>query len=495
MVKVKYTANVKERCFPSSNMGRCGSSVGFRPASIYFQNNQKKMGTPVLDTRSLQELTKNTETQSRQSATSRSRCSSSVMELEETIADVMGIRMQSLTDLGLRIEELSSINRQEEAAFRQQMGDILQQLEAARVNQLGTENDYKALLQKERTERQSVMSLLQRFKTEGAEVINTMKESLREARAKWKAEVELNAQLTAQLRQSQKKNMPQNNLTTNDADRFTAGSTENALYTKVEILTRLLEEEDAIVVELQQRNKTLEKKVSVLTQQRNRLLDLEAQHLETEEFNTEYKKLLNTVCGFETMDKETPLEGRVCVLTRFTKMLLQRLQSEQRQRLRVEEQTVRMASEHDQIVRALEARIKNLEPHKSSGVSLSRQNVSQIGDEDAWNNGLNKGKSETPLTDDEVSPKGDQSIGQENVNPLKADNDPKLPFISSDEVNGIEPDSHELVPYGSTGDSVHATLEAQLAAFAGDFRQSVAEWITFPSTSEKALRKEDFCSK
>ncbi|RNF06669.1 uncharacterized protein Tco025E_07502 [Trypanosoma conorhini] len=484
---------MKERRFNSSKLGRRGSSVGSRLASVHLHNNKKTIGTPVLDTRSLRELAKDTETQSRQSGTSRSRCSSSVMELEETIAEVMGVRMQSLNDLGARIEELSSINRQEEAAFRQQMADVLQQLETARANQLGTEKDYETLLKKERKERQAVMSLMQRFKTEGAEVINTMKESLKEARAKWKAEVELNAQLTAQLRQSQNKIMPRNSPNTNDADMPTRNSGETTLYTKIDILRRLLEEEDNIVVELQQRNKTLERKVYVLTQQRNRLLDLEAQHLETEEFNTEYNTLLGTVRDFETIDKETPLERRVCVLTRFTKMLLQRLQSEQRQRLRVEEQTVRMASEHDQIVRALEARIKSLELQRSTSASSYRHSVPYISDELTWDSGLKKDRIEILPRSEEVVPTGNASFGQGALNPSRADNETKLPLTPSVEVSGVKPHSEKSVPNDSTGDSMHATLEAQLAAVTSDFQQSVAEWTAFPSSKEKSLREEDFC--
>ncbi|KAH9578708.1 hypothetical protein LSM04_003003 [Trypanosoma melophagium] len=68
------------------------------------------------------------------------------------------------------------------------------------------------------------------------------------------------------------------------------------------------------------------------------------------------------------------LEEKVNVLTRFTKMLLQRLQEEQRQRLRVEEQTVRMASEHDQLVRALESRIKSVEGNNSIQIDSYYQN-------------------------------------------------------------------------------------------------------------------------
>ncbi|KAH9578685.1 hypothetical protein LSM04_002301 [Trypanosoma melophagium] len=136
----------------------------------------------------------------RQRTTSRSSCSCSVVTLEETIADVMGIRMQSLANLGARIEELSALHRQEEEAFRNQVGGVLQQLEVVRVTHMDTENDYEALLNKERAERQAVMSLIKQFKNQGAQLINTMKKSLQEAREKWKAEVERNAHLAAQLR-------------------------------------------------------------------------------------------------------------------------------------------------------------------------------------------------------------------------------------------------------------------------------------------------------
>ncbi|EKF32759.1 hypothetical protein MOQ_003386 [Trypanosoma cruzi marinkellei] len=490
MAKSNETTNMKERYF-SAKMGRRGFSAGSRQTPISLQSSQKKVGTAVLNKFGLRKIKKIAETQSRQVGTPRSGCSSSVTALEETIADVMGVRMQSLTDLGARIEELSSIHRQEEVAFRQQMDDVLQQLETARVNQLGTEQDYEALLKKERQERQTVISLMQRFKTEGAEVINTMKESLKAARTKWKAEVELNAQLTAQLRQYQMNIMPLETTKTDSAGNLKPGSNENALYTKVEILTRLLEEEDTIIVELQERNKALEKKVSVLTQQRNRLLDLEAQHLETEEFNTEYSNLLSAVRGFETAEEGTPLEGRVSVLTRFTKMLLQRLQSEQRQRLRVEEQAVRMASEHDQIVRALEARIKSLEIQKSGGAPSYRQNVLHTENEQSCKNLLTEGISEVPPRSDGAHPKRDQSVGQEEITSYAGVNDFRL-LLNSSKMSGAKPLSEEKVPNVPTGDAEHEALEAQLAAVTSDFQQSVAEWIAFPLNAEKTLR-EDFC--
>ncbi|EKG03582.1 hypothetical protein TCSYLVIO_005369 [Trypanosoma cruzi] len=492
MAKSNETTNTNERYF-SSKMGRRGFSAGSRQTFISVQKNQKKMRTPVLDKCGFSKQ-KNAEIQLRQIGTPRSGCSSSVTALEETIADVMGVRMQSLTDLGTRIEELSSIHRQEEVAFRQQMDDVLQQLETARVNQLGTVQDYEALLKKERQERQTVISLMQRFKTEGAEVINTMKESLKAARNKWKAEVELNAQLTAQLRQHQMNIMPSEVMKTDVAGNLKPGSNENALYTKVEILTRLLEEEDTIIVELQERNKALEKKVSVLTQQRNRLLDLEAQHLETEEFNTEYSNLLSAVRGFDTAEEKTTLEGRVCVLTRFTKMLLQRLQSEQRQRLRVEEQAVRMASEHDQIVRALEARIKSLEIQKSGGITSYRQNVLHTENEKSCKNVLTEGTSEFPPKSDGAYPKRDHSVDQEAITSCGGVDDFRLLLLNSSKMSAAKPHSEETVPNVSTGDAERATLEAQLAAVTSDFQQSVAEWIAFPLNGEKTLR-EDFCAE
>ncbi|KEG08761.1 hypothetical protein DQ04_06491020 [Trypanosoma grayi] len=476
----------------SNVTGRASHMRGRRTHSSSFSN--RKRNQPLaLNAGNLRHLSHGTPASSRPVGTSRSSCSCSVATLEETIADVMGIRMQSLTDLGARIEELSSLHRQEECVFRQQVGSVLQQLETARLSQLGTEQDYEALLKKERAESHAVMSLMQRFKTEGAEVISTMKRSLQEVKEKWKAEVERNAHLTAQLRQYSKKiTPPPEDIVVKDSEASVLRSENKALQTKVQALVRLLEEEDAVIVELQERNKALEKKVSVLIQQRNRLLDIEAQHVETEEFNTEYNELLNQVRYSDVDQNKMPPAKKVDVLTRFTKMLLQRLQAEQRQRLRVEEQTVRMASEHDRVVRALEARIKSIEGQSSNPTPSNRQSASYADVEQACSGIPSNEMGENPIINGEVSSAWEQLRGGEALLPLGGDNNMKdIPCCDADTRDrGLR--QSEPAPNDNSEAAVHAALEAQLLSVASNFRRSIEEWNALPLGEGKPLREEDF---
>ncbi|ORC87381.1 uncharacterized protein TM35_000221800 [Trypanosoma theileri] len=454
---------------------------------------ERKNDLGSLNKNTLRQFSRGSTPTHRQRTTSRSSGSCSVVTLEETIADVMGIRMQSLADLGARIEELSALHRQEEEAFRNQVGGVLQQLEVARVTHMDVEHDYEALLKKERAERQAVMSLMQQFKNQGAELINTMKKSLQEAREKWKAEVERNAHLAAQLRHYSKENTSLDSFKGDNTIESVSDSKNKALYTKIETLTRLLEEEDAIIVELQQRNKSLEKKVAVLTQQRNRLLDLEAQHLETEEFNTEYNNLLNQVRRSESNENEMTLEEKVNVLTRFTKMLLQRLQAEQRQRLRVEEQTVRMASEHDQLVRVLESRIKSVEGNKSVQVNSYYQNELYNGREENSDSVLRDEVNISLVNNSTIVEEENQTTEKERVG-KEPECDNNGYTISPNSItknnNILHPDQNKTNK--STGDSVHAVLEAQLTSLTSEFQQSISQWNTLTTNAGKGLREKDF---
>ena len=104
------------------------------------------------------------------------RSSVALGDLEESISSVLGVRMHSLTDLRLRIEQLSELHRREELAFRSQMGVVLEQSEQARVQQERSIEDYEKLLAKERSERQRMMAMMAAFKSEGSLMLQTLKE-------------------------------------------------------------------------------------------------------------------------------------------------------------------------------------------------------------------------------------------------------------------------------------------------------------------------------
>ena len=106
-----------------------------------------------------------------------------------------------LAELRQRIEQLVTCTVMKNNRFQAQMQHVLQQSEAARLTNETREEHLERSLERERLDKAKLMELMAQFKKEGAAVIAVMRESLKEANAKWKAELERNAQLAAQLRQ------------------------------------------------------------------------------------------------------------------------------------------------------------------------------------------------------------------------------------------------------------------------------------------------------
>ncbi|CUG90082.1 Hypothetical protein, putative [Bodo saltans] len=327
----------------------------------------------------------------------RSKASSSggsIADLEDTIVEVLGVRMQSLVDLRQRVDQLGDLYRREEETFRHQMRQVLERSEEVRVTNESREVELERALAKERADRTKVLELMSQFKKEGAAVIQVMKESLQEATTKWKAELEKNAKLTALLRRhgmdTSARSVSGNpsdgaamNLNVHNSNNNVSAVSSAALQTRIEALTQLVQEEDSIIVALRSRNRALEQRVAVLTQQRDKLLEVDAdQCVVTGSLQGELYDIQQAVRRCDAaLIKETgassssPLTSPSVVptpkgfrllaekceaLDRYSKLLLQRLSIEQRQRLRVEEQSARIASAQDQLVQSLESRIKDL---------------------------------------------------------------------------------------------------------------------------------------
>lgn len=319
---------------------------------------------------------------------------SSIADLEDTIVEVLGVRMQSLVDLRQRVDQLGDLYRREEETFRYQMRQVLERSEEVRVSNESREVELERALAKERADRTKVLELMSQFKREGAAVIQVMKESLHDATTKWKAELEKNAKLTAQLRRQGglvSGEGPTRSVSLLGTDGSAAANTvapanqqQQHMQNRIEALTQLVQEEDSIIVALRSRNRALEQRVAVLTQQRDKLLEVDADQcvmtgsLQGELYDVQQAvrrcdaALLKETGGGGTGSASSPsvvptpkgfrlLAEKCDALDRYSKLLLQRLSIEQRQRLRVEEQSARIATAQDQLVHSLESRIKDLD--------------------------------------------------------------------------------------------------------------------------------------
>jgi hypothetical protein len=308
---------------------------------------------------------------------SSSRGSTAYSDLEEVVSDVMGIRLSSLHDLRKKIDELSRLQAEEEKSFKEAMQLVLEQSITAKEYQKEAEEDYEVRLRKEKGERQKALEIMAQFKREGTSVMSQMKETLKEVQQKYKAELEKNAKLTAQLRRMEQQNR---HVGTGNGSLLSGGEGSDdtlKLRTQVETLSQLLEEEDQVIVELQQRNRALEGKVKVLTEQREKLLEVEAQgslYAENGDDDEEYKHLLHTI---RTQDRQPlPSQVRKCHelienFKRLTLILMQRLKSEQRQRLKVEEQATKMAAQQDDLLNRMEVKVKGLSSRSSVAPSTT----------------------------------------------------------------------------------------------------------------------------
>lgn len=433
-------------------------------------------------------------------------------ELEEVIVDVMGVRMQSLSDLRNRIEELSHLYKREEETFRKQMHFVLEQSECVRNSNETREQYLEAALAKEKSERLKILHLMSQFKKEGAAVIQVMKESLRDVNAKWKVEVDRNAKLTQTLRKFQ---LGGDNGTSwrSGSDRSASASqqgfpqqqgaaehNDERLREQIQMLTELVEEEDRIIVELQQRNKHLEHKVGVLTMQRDKLLDVDTQQVVTESFQSEYLQIQQTIrscdARLQSEPRDAPSEARKALqlkcdaLERFTKLLTQRLSVEQRQRLRVEEQSARITAAQDQLVTKLEDRVRELEGSSRQGGQTPRRpvaasNVAGVSSS-AMPTAAARGASSSsrqsaslPLTTEAVG--ADGSVQKNVVEPnecIHAGDDDLdfLPLPRHDDVS-VAPPPPAVADAAAVGSSVAIpSLEEQLAMVTKEFHDSVDEW-------------------
>lgn len=297
-------------------------------------------------------------------------------ELEDVISDVMRTRIQSLSDLRRRIEELSDLHRREEQTFVTAMHAVLHQSQATREAQAEVEGGMEEALNRERQERRRAMELVEKFKSEGTMVMEGLKDALRDMQKKYKDEQRRSSDLNRELESLRRR--IGNSAATGDAQPVAPapprGSTSDSVARSkdVQTLSELLDESDAVITELEHRNRSLELKIQSLTDQRDKLLDAEWYQTNSVEFSKEVQELLPLMSAVNQGNAAAAtVPGTAEHLARLSTLLLQHLRSEQRQRLRTEEQSARIAAGNDELLRKMENKAKDLEMKLADAMSSS----------------------------------------------------------------------------------------------------------------------------
>jgi hypothetical protein len=279
--------------------------------------------------------------------------------LDETIASVMNERMESLAGLRSKIEELADLQQRESDRFLHAMRSVVTQSRATRDTISETETELTAALKRERDERARAVEIVTKFKSEGAAVMRTLKQKLQDLQVKHDQTAEENKRLRAEVQKwhhqalasgARSASGPPASAATPYHQRPSMGTSSSSEHAQIATLTRLLEDQDTIVEELQDRRRGLERRLAEATRERDRLVNVEPVEVP--------RTLLDEFSRTEALNAPHMPEER---LRQLVQALLRRLKGEQIQRLRVEEQSARLASSQDQTIRRLEGRIRELE--------------------------------------------------------------------------------------------------------------------------------------
>jgi hypothetical protein len=266
--------------------------------------------------------------------------------------------MGTLTELRQKIDDLVVLQKNETDDFMSSMQHVLQQSHDARDAQREVEHDFEVSLSREKAERDKAVTIMAKFRREGTAVMDQLKDALHSVQHKYRSELQRNDDLEAALHSAQRQR--------GAAGRATSpapGSGEQ--HRKIEQLAMMLDDQDLLLTELQKRNGSLESRVQALTQQRDRLMDNEVQQMQTSDFTGRLAELMSAFTAApESIDRD---EAAALI-----RMLNQQLKAERLQRLRVEEQSGRMAAAQDQLVDKLETRIR--EHHQLAQQSSSNRN-------------------------------------------------------------------------------------------------------------------------
>lgn len=239
----------------------------------------------------------------------------------------MAERMRLLSGLRNKIEtvldELASVSSSENVRLQQTLREAVEKSQLSMSS--AANGELLRALERERSERLRAVEIAKKFKTEGTAVMMELKQSLKEMQHRYQALLR------------EKGNVPPAVQSADNRER-------------VQVLTSLLDEQDVIVEQLQQRRHTLEGRVRQLERQVATLTNAQPAHVPSE--------LLE-----EFARTETPHGGSMPAsrLRSLVHALIARLKAEQVQRLQVEEQATQLTDAQNQGLRRMEERIRELE--------------------------------------------------------------------------------------------------------------------------------------
>lgn len=431
----------------------------------------------------------------------------SIASVEASLNGVMEARMSSLNDFRRKIDELAELQRREALRFGATIRDALDTSAHARREQQHREEDWNALLRQGAEERDRALALAATLRREGTAAMNELKARVRALQARCDDEAEARRRVAAQLAEAQER---------------------AAQASQVGPLLRLLEDNDAIIVELETRNKTLEARLADAllgggrgpTPRSGRPGD--AANTGGAGSDVLPRAHESAALVREALAADTTGNPLADKCRRALAAVAAQLAAEKGQRLRIEEQAARMASAQDDLLRRMERRVKELERERQAAHRrpepaslLSSNGHPQAAAAASVSGGAAKGVAPLPLPSlppaASHAPSGVRAHAHaEYAAALFAAPSVamKAPAAASLGVDAAEigfspaplpaehaghhlPSSHDAVPYDDDANGGGGTdsLEEQLAAVSADFHRSLREWsdalaTTTPSSPE-----------
>ena len=358
------------------------------------------------------------------------------------VNNTLKTRIQSMYDLRTRVEDLASMLGAEEEGFRESIGMLVEQncSQTERMQNLEEQvGAYETMLQSEEQEKSKAVEMVAAFKKEGEAIMKKLKEALREVTVKYESE------------------------------RGKREKLESDVQDKLESYRQLLEQQEKVVVQLQERNQQLELKSKNAVKLVNDIKSADG-------FNQDYHEIMSEL---KILDKATtPTSSRGTPLTatptgtafdelgniqhklrlkdQIIQMLYAKLKSEQTHRLETEEQAALMVAAEEETIRKLEERLRDVEGERDSIMERTRLSLAS---------NTIPSSTATPISVSPVVKKVCFSfICFRNLNKSKSNLKKQQLDVSHDMV------LHDMPAAPS------ATLEIQLAEVTKDFNQSLEMW-------------------
>ena len=264
-------------------------------------------------------------------------------DLTLVLTNVMSERVQSLAGLRGKIEELAMMQQEETERFVASMRSVFEksrQSQSMSSPSVPRDHGLAAELEKERAERKKAVEIAMKFRQEGAKVMGELKHSLKHLQDEHAATSEENKYLRQQLAGKLPPSVP-------------AVPPRCASDEKMQALVQLLEQQEEIIDKLNQKRRTAQRKLGEVTRERDALRKIDPGI--PEGLLSEFRQ-----------SQRSPSSMPIARIRQLVEALLQRLHTEQAQRLHVEEQSAKIAAAQEEGLRRMESRLRELEGGTSS---------------------------------------------------------------------------------------------------------------------------------